>query len=155
MAEQDAMSESILSTGEQLKSIWGLGGLSKRELLRRTWAGINDHDLLGLASQLAYAFILSIFPLLLCLLAIFGLFASHASQLRTSLLFYLGQVLPPAAYQLVSNTIAEVTRNTGTAKITFGIVFALFSASGGVTSMISGLNAAYAIRDHRPWWKVR
>src|SRR5262245_35431243 len=125
------MSESMLSTAEQVASIWYLGGLSVRQLGKRVWNGINDHDLLGLASQLAYGFILSIFPMLLFLLALFGLFASRGTQMRASLLFYLGQLLPPAAYQLVSKTIAEVTQNTGTAKITVGLLLALISASGG------------------------
>src|SRR5262249_44240181 len=112
-------------------------------------------DLLGLASQLAYGFILSIFPMLLFLLSVFGLFASRGTEMRISLLFYLARVLPPAAYQLVSRTLAEVARNSGTAKVTLGLLLALISASGGVTSMISGLNSAYGIHDHRPWWKAR
>jgi membrane protein len=74
---------------------------------------------------------------------------------RSDLLFYHSQILPPAALDLLAKTIDEVTRNTGGAKITFGIVFALISASGGMTSMISALNGVYGVRDSRLWWKVR
>src|SRR5947209_19512455 len=64
---------SILSTEQQIKSIWSLGGLTKRQFATKVWNGINDDNLLGRASELAYNFILAIFPMLLFLLALFGL----------------------------------------------------------------------------------
>jgi membrane protein len=149
------MATSDLNTDEQLRSIWKLGGLTHRQLVHQVWRAIDDNNLLGRASELAYNYILAIFPLLLFLVALFGLFAGRGVQLQSSLLFYLSRVLPPAALQLVSQTIAEVTRSAGGAKVTFGIIFALWSAAGGMTSMISALNGAYQVRDSRPWWKVR
>ena len=60
--------------------------------------------------------------------------------------------------------VAELTRreaevlkrlNSGGAKVTLGLLLALVSASGGMNSMISALNGAYAVRDSRPWYKTR
>lgn len=149
------MTESELNPTEQVASIWKLGGLKVSELAKRTAQGVSDRDLLGLSSQLAYNFIGALFPLLLFMLALFGLFASRGSELHGRLLYYLAQVLPPAAYDIVTKTIEEVTKNTGSGKITLGILLALFSASAGINSMISGLNQIYQVRDHRPFWKVR
>jgi membrane protein len=115
----------------------------------------DEHNLLGRASELAYNYLLAIFPLLLFLVALLGLFAERGTQLRSDLLFYLSQLLPPAAADLVEKTLNEVTSNSGSAKITFGIVLALVSASGGMSSMISALNGVYTVRESRPWWKVR
>jgi membrane protein len=148
------MAESALTTKQQLESIWRLGGLSAKELAKRVWRGILEDDLLGRASELAYNFILAIFPLLLFLLSLFGLFASRATQLRSNLMFYLSTVLPPAAFQVINHTIEEITRNTSGGKLTFGVVFTLWFASGGMTSMISTLNAAYGVHERRSWWKV-
>jgi len=149
------MTESKLSTGEQLESLWKLGGLTVKQLTKRVWISIDHANVLGRASELAYSFILSIFPLFLVLVSAFGLFASRATVLRTNLLFYLSRVLPPSAFDLLATTLAEVTRNSGTAKVTFGLALALFSASGGVVAMISALNGAYGVRDSRSWIKVR
>ncbi|PYV94011.1 MAG: ribonuclease BN [Acidobacteria bacterium] len=146
---------SKLSTEQQIQSIWSLGGLTKRQLATKVWNGINDDNLLGRASELAYNFILAIFPMLLFLLALFGLFASRGTLLRGNLLFYLSQALPPSAFQLLNKTIIEVTQNTGSAKLTFGIVFALWAAAGGMTSMMSTLNGAYQLRDSRSLIKFR
>ncbi len=55
------MTESQLSTEEQVSTIWGLGSLSLLQLWKKVIAGINDDNLLGRASELAYNFILALF----------------------------------------------------------------------------------------------
>jgi membrane protein len=149
------MGRSVLSTGEKLQSIWKLGGLTWKQLGVRVWNGIFDDNLLGRAAELAYNFILSVFPLFIMLLSIFGLYASHSSQLRQNLMFYLSRVLPPDAYSVVSHTISRLAANSGSGKITLGIVLTLFFASGGVNTMMSTLNGAYEVKEGRSWWKVR
>jgi membrane protein len=151
----EAMTESRLNTEEQVSTIWHLGGLTIPQLTKRIVAAINEDNLLGRASELAYNLILALFPFLLFLLAVFGLFASHGTELRTNLLNYFAQVLPPAAFQVISHMLNEVTKNATNAKLTFGIVLTIWSAAGGMTSMISGLNGAYEIKESRSWIKVR
>lgn len=145
----------ILSTGEQLESIWKLGGLTTKELARRVWRGIDQDNLLGRAAELAYNFILSIFPLLILVLSVFGLYAARGSQLRGSLMFYLQRVLPPDAFNVISRTIVQVVQSSGSGKITIGVVLTLFFAAGGVVTMMSTLNGVYEVREGRPWWKTR
>ena len=149
------MTDSVLSTGEQLESIWHLGGLTPRQLAKRVWAGINENNIFGRASELAYSFLLAIFPGLLFLVALFGLFASEASGLQSRLFYYLATVLPPVAYQVVFKTVHDIARNASGGKLTIGIVLGLWTASGGMASMISALNGAYGVRDHRSYFKVR
>jgi len=148
------MSESVLSTEQQIASLWGLGGLSWRELLRRVWGGISQNDLINRGYELAYNFLLAVFPLLLCLVAVLGLFASEGSKLQDHLFFYFQQALPPAAYHLVVRTLNEITANSGGGKVTLGLLLALLSGSGGMTQLMSTLNAAYEVREARSWIKV-
>jgi len=151
----DPMSESKLSTEEQVESLWSLGGLSVKKLTNLVYRGINDDYLLDRASGLAFNFILALFPLMLFLLAVFGMFAWQSASLRSNLFTYLGQVLPPDAAQVISKTLTEVTKNAGGAKLTIGILLTLWFASGGMTSMISGLNGVYEVREGRSFVKVR
>jgi len=149
------MARSRLTTREQLRSMWELGGLTPWQLTKRVWFEIGDDNLLGRAAELAYSFVLAIFPLLLLLLALFGLFASRGTELQNNLLSYFARVLPPDAFDLVTRTIAEVSQNAGgVKKLTIGILFTLWAASGGATSMISALNGAYHVRERRSWLKV-
>jgi membrane protein len=153
MPEQ--MTESKLSTDEQLASIWSLGGLTIKQFGKKVVQGISDDFLLDRAAALGFNFILALFPFLVFLLAVFGLFASHATDLQTNLLNHLSQALPPAAFKVISHTLLEVTRNSGTGKLTFGIVLTLWFAAGGMASMMSGLDGAYEVKESRSWFKVR
>jgi membrane protein len=149
------MAESRLSTEEQVASIWSLGGLTIKQFAKKVTKGVSDDFLLDRAAALAFNFILALFPFLVFLLSVFGLFASHARDLQTNLLNHLSQVLPPAAFTVISHTLLEISRNSGTGKLTFGIVLTLWFAAGGMSSMMSGLDGAYEVKETRSWLKVR
>jgi membrane protein len=76
-------------------------------------------------------------------------------MLRSRLLIYFADLLPPMAYDLFNKTVSELASNTGGGKLTFGIVVALWFAAGGMTSMMSTLNTAYHVREERSFVKVR
>jgi len=149
------MAKSNLSTGEQLQSIWNLGGLAPRQLIRTVMRGINEDNLLGRAAELAFNLILAIFPAIIFLLSVFGLFASHRHELVHSFFSYVSELLPPAAYQLFTHTVREIIRNTGGGKLTFGLVLTLWFASGGTSSMMSTLNGVYRVQEGRSFIKYR
>jgi membrane protein len=148
------MTDSVLTADQQIESIWALGGLTWRELARRVWGGINRNDLINRAYELAYNFLLAVFPMLLFMLGVLGMLASEGSQLRADLFYYFHLVLPPMAYDLLVKTLNEVTPVSTGGKITFGLLFAWYSGSAGMTQLISTLNAAYEVREERSWLKV-
>jgi membrane protein len=149
------MAESRLSTGEQISSVWHLGGLSVRQLAKKVFAGINDDDLIGRAGDLAFNSVLALFPMLIFLLSLLGLFASRGSAMRANLVSYIYSVLPPAAAHVIDTTLREVMKGASNGKLTFGIVLSIWFASGGMSSMISGLNGVYEVKEVRSWFKVR
>jgi len=144
-----------LNTKDQTTSIWALGGLTVLELAKQVWKEIDQDDVLNRASELAYNFLLSVFPLLLFLLSLLGIFASEGSALRHQLFSSLAQFVPHSASSLIFKTISEIASSSSGGKLTFGLLFFLWSAAGGVTTLIAALNAAYHVRDSRPWYKVR
>src|SRR2546423_447190 len=129
------MATSKLNTEQQVESIWALGGLTPLQLIKNVWKEIDQDNVTGRGSELAYNFLLSIFPFLLFLLAVFGLFASRGTVLRTNLLFYFSEVLPPAAFELLSKTIDEGTKNSTIGEGKLGILLALLAASGGMSGI--------------------
>lgn len=149
------MALSAPSTVKQLQSTWKLGGLTLSQLTRRVVHGIQEDDLFGRASELAYNFLLALFPLLLFVLTLFGLFASRSSELQNSLLSYFGDFLPPLAFQLLKAITLEMAANATSGKLTFGIVLTLWFASGGMSSMISTLDVVYHVRKSRSWLRGR
>ena len=79
---------------------------------------------------------------------------TRGTVLRTNLLFYFSEVLPPAAFELLSKTIDEVTKNSTGGKVTSGILLALWAASGGMTVMISAAEWRIWRTRARSWLKV-
>jgi membrane protein len=135
--------------------MWKLGGLTWKKLGARVWKEMNEDDVFGRAAQLSYYFLLALFPLLLFLMTLFGLFAEGGSELRRSLMTYLGQVMPGSATELVQKTLDEVSASAGGGKLSFGALAALWAASNGMGAISETLNIAYNVKETRPWWKVR
>jgi membrane protein len=149
------ITESQLSTKQQIQSIWKMGGLTIPQLGKRVWSQVGEDYLVSRASDLAYNFLLAAFPMLLFLVSLFGLFAAQSQHLQENLFFYLSHVLPPAAFTLIEHTLKETIRSSGGGKLAFGLVFALWAGSGGMSSLMSALNIAYGVRDSRSWVKAR
>jgi membrane protein len=132
-----------------------LGGLGWKELAKRVYAEVTDDDVLGRAAQLSYYFLLALFPALLFLTSLLGELAGADSQMRQGLFNYLSAVLPGDASQLIAKTVNDVTQSSGGGKLSFGILATLWAASNGMGAISESLNAAYDLKETRPWWKVR
>jgi membrane protein len=142
-------------TSRQSPSLWKLGGLNPWLLARNVVEEIRSNNFLGRASELAFDFLFALFPLILFMVTIFGVFASRSAELLDDFLSYFADFLPPLAFQLLRKTTIELAADASGGMLTFAIVTALWFASGGVNSMISAMNLAYRVREARFWLKVR
>jgi membrane protein len=122
---------------------------------KRVAQRISDDDIFGRAAQLSYYFLLALFPLLLVLINILGYMAQEGTAFRNQLLTYLAAVMPRSAIALVRTTLDEISTASGTGKVSFGLLAALWAASNGMDAISDTLNTAYNVRERRPWWKVR
>jgi membrane protein len=128
-----------------------LGHLTFKELAARTWRETNEDNILGRAAELAYYFLLALFPMLIFLTSLVGFLPG----LREAIFTGLAKFVPGEAMKLVSETISDVTRRRSGGLISFGVLGALWAASGGVTAVMGALNTAYDAREERSFWKVR
>jgi len=138
-----------------LKVLLSLGGLTPKELAARVWREMNKDDIFNRAAILGFYFMLALIPLLLCLIALLGLFAQTGTELRDELFSLLARVAPRSAYALVYDTVNEVTEGGSGGKLTFGLLASVWAASNGMLAIIDTLNAAYHVREARPWWRAR
>lgn len=135
--------------------VWHLGGLTTPELARRVYSQFWAHNVMDRAAALSYYLLLALFPLLIFLSSVLGAYFLSDFHLYQKMLDYLARLMPPMAYSLVSSTMNEVIKAAGGGKLSFGFLLALWTASAGTSAIIDGLNAAYAVTDPRPWWRVR
>lgn len=123
--------------------------------LHELYEKIFDTDVFNHAAQVAFYFSFSFFPLLFFLVSLFGLVLESTEGLRSELYHYLAQIMPPTAYDLVQKTLDEIIENSSGGKLTLGLLITLWSASAGVDSLRSSLNAVYELRESRSWFYTK
>jgi len=132
-----------------------LGGLSVRALSKRLYHEMDHDEVFTRSAALAYYFFAALIPMVFFLMAALGIFAHHSDQLRSSLLSYAGRVMPGDAFTLVAKTLKELSNNGTGLKLLFGLAAALWSGSGGISSIMDALNRCYHVKESRPYWKQK
>jgi membrane protein len=138
-----------------MASILGFAGLRRREMLRRVGQQAVAHDIISRSAQLSYFFLFSLFPLLVFLTSLIGYVSDSGTELREDLMRQLRPLVPAKAHALIFDTLDEIIRGSSGGKISFGLVVGLWTASFGMGAVITSLNAAYGVRESRPWWKAQ
>jgi membrane protein len=149
------MTSQHTSTAGQFKSLWELGGMTLSQLAHNVFNQIIENDVFGHAAELAFYFLFALFPLILIMMTLFGLFASQRIELQDRFLSYFADVLPSAAFQLLRTVASELATHASGGKLAFGIVSALWGVSGAISTLIKSLNLAHHVNEARSWFKVR
>jgi membrane protein len=118
-------------------------------LLGRTIRQFKAKNLTDWAAALTYYAVLSVFPALIVLVALLGVFG-HANTTAT-LLHIVGQIGPASAVQTFKGPIDSVIKNKGGAGALLGIglLGALWSASGYIGAFMRASNSVYDVGDRR------
>lgn len=124
------------------------GGVSATDVAKRTWIEIRVDDVFGRAAQLAYYFFLALFPFLIFIVASLSVFG-YADRGRAVMFQVVSRILPGPASQLISSTFEAILRSGGPLKMSFGIVFSVWSASMGMSAVLDTLNAIYRVKEKR------
>lgn len=135
--------------------MFSFGRKEWKEFFRRLYAKADSTDIFNRAALVAFYFSFAFFPLLLFLVTLAGLVLGTTDELRRDLFSYLYQILPRSAYTLVRGTLDEIIESSSGGKLTVGLLITLWSASAGVDTLRSSLNAVYELKETRAWWKTR
>lgn len=106
------------------------------------------------AAQMSFYFFLSVFPMLLILMAALSVFLDSQALVRATLLDRLAAVAPDSIVRLFTRLLDHLA-GPSRAPLTWGIVGALWASSIGMVATIGGLNQACAVAEDRVWWKQR
>ncbi len=124
--------------------------------LKRTVSEFREDNLADWAAALTYYGLLSLFPALIAMVSLIGLFGDPKSTTQ-SLTDIIASIGPSSAAETFSGPIESITENRGTAGLTFilGLALALWSASGYIGAFIRASNVIYETPEGRPFWKLR
>jgi membrane protein len=124
--------------------------------LRRTLTEFSEDNLTDWAAALTYYGLLSLFPALIALVSVLGIFGDPVTTTRT-ITDVVTQIGPGTAADTFSGPIQSITSNRGTAGVLFfvGLGAALWSASGYIGAFMRAANIVYETPEGRPFWKLR
>src|SRR4051812_41728485 len=124
--------------------------------LRRTATEFSEDNLSDWAAALTYYGLLAMFPALIALVSLIGLFADPqaATQTITQIVTQIG---PSSGAQTFAGPINSIASNQSAAGVLFvvGLVAALWSASGYVGAFMRASNVIYETPEGRPIWHLR
>jgi membrane protein len=131
-----------------LRSVMGPG------VLRRVYRKVLDDDCPGLAGQLAYFTLFSMFPFLLFLVALAGLVIDDPATLLKTLTERMQGFLPGDAVGLLEGYIDLTLRNADPSVLVFAVLATFWSGWAAADAIVKAVNRAYELQETRPWWKL-
>lgn len=114
-------------------------------ILKSLFSRFNEHKIAQIGGQLAYFFLLSIYPFLIFLNVLIGSF----DITNTAVIDFLKPIFPVQIVELISSYVEHITQNQSAGLLSFGIVVVIFSASRAVRTLDSIINNAYGIKEKR------
>ena len=124
-----------------------------KHFVHQLWESFGRNQPFDLAAQLAYFAILSIFPFAMFLLTLVGYIPLHG--LDSQILGAIYSVMPTEVAKLCDSTLHEIVGKQHGWLLWSTLAFALWTASGGASGLITALNRAYDVSETRAAWKVK
>lgn len=106
---------------------------------------VKELDVSATGSQLAFFFLLSLFPLLIFLFTLLPYLNLDQSQI----ILFIREYAPESTASLIEGTLSEVLDNRSGGLLSVGILATIWSASKGMGAVSKGLNQAYEVDEER------
>jgi membrane protein len=124
--------------------------------LKRTLTEFQEDNLTDWAAALTYYGLLSLFPALIAMVSLIGIFGDPQTTTAklTEIITELG---PESGAETFEGPIKSIVENQSAAgfAFVFGLAVALWSASGYVGAFTRASNIIYETPEGRPFWKLR
>ena len=128
---------------------------SRLYILRRTVSEFSRDQCTDLAAALTYYAVLSLFPALVVMMSLLGVFG-QGQRTADAILQIIDDISPGAAVDILRQPIEQLVNapSAGFALVT-GVLGALWSASGFIGAFGRAMNRIYEVEEGRPAWKLR
>lgn len=124
---------------------------SSKGFFQELLARIQYVDVTALGAQLAFFFLLALFPLLIFMVTLLPYLNLQEDQLFNILRTYA----PVEVYTLIEGTLDEVLNDRNGGLLSIGIFATIWSASNGMNALTKSLNRSYSLEETRPYFIAR
>ena len=123
--------------------------------LKRSVKEFSNDQCTDMAAALTYYAVLSMFPALVALISILGVFGNGKATVDT-LMDMAQQLAPGGSLDTLRTTLDQLSSSPGSGiGLVVGLVGAIWSASGFVGAFGRTMNRIYEVPEGRPIWKLR
>jgi membrane protein len=121
--------------------------------LRRVVRQLLAHDALALAGQLAYFFILFLFPFLIFIVSLVGLVVDNPESILKAVVTSTKGFLPQAAIEILNSYLDRTLRSTSSFIFLISCLLTLVMGAASTESIIRAANRAYEVPETRSIWE--
>ncbi|PFG03626.1 YihY/virulence factor BrkB family protein [Bacillus sp. es.034] len=115
------------------------------------FANISANDVTGLAAQIAYYFLLSLFPLLIFVVTLLP----YLPVDQGDILGLVRDFAPGETMSMIEETLQDVMSNRNSGLLSVSIIATIWSASNGMNAIVKSLNRAYDVEESRSFIATR
>jgi membrane protein len=123
--------------------------------LRRMVSQLLENNGLALAGQLAYLFILFLFPFLIFLLTLVGIAVNDPETTLRDLARRMESFWPQETVELIRGYLDRTAKSISLATFISSVLFTLGVGSATAEALSNAANRFYGVPETRPFWKVR
>lgn len=127
--------------------ISGFKGMSPFGVVKQAVKEFGEDDMNTHAAALTYRILLAIFPFLIFMLTLLSAFGME--DFFDALLDEARSAVSADLYSQIENILTQVQSGANGGLLSFGLVLAIWSAAGGVRSVMHALNVAYDVEEER------
>ena len=111
------------------------------------------HDAMTVAGQLAYFFVLFLFPFLISVVSLVGLVVHDPESIVEAVVASTKGFLPQSAIEMLNNYLDHTLRSTSSFTFIISCVLTLVMGAASTESIIHAANRAYGVPETRPFWE--
>ena len=110
-------------------------------------------DCRGMAAEMAFNLTLAVFPFLISVTAIFGMFGTP--DVINKIFNFFGNIAPSTVLNMLKDTLNAIIHPSFGGLFILGLISGLFIASNAVFVLMKVLNKAYGVAETRSFWQLR
>lgn len=126
-------------------------------LVRRVIQQVIEDEVTTLGAALAYGWLFAAFPFLVFLLSLVPLIPDQFKpDVQTNVIDFAKQTMPEDVASFTQRKVTEVLQKPSAGGfLSFGLVLALWAASGGMATTMAAMDKAYDVVKQRPFFMRR
>jgi membrane protein len=126
-------------------------------LCKRVWQQVGEDDVFTLGAAMAYSWLFAVFPFLVFLISLVPLVPERFKpNVKEDVSHFLDKTVPEEVAKVVMRPVEDVlSKPSAGGFLSFGLLFAMWAASGGMNMTMFAMDKAYDVEIRRPVFKQR